>query len=198
MAAPEVYLGPCEVYVAPVGEAFPAVNVAPSGNWTLVGKHGSRNYTEDGVVVRRPTTAEQIGALGTTMTRKVGISRTGFEVEFTVMDMEPDAMVLAFGGEESTITDTAQSAGVAGNEAFPMPTSPIPLERAILLRWGRSPFGAAFNSQIEVAVASQIGAAEGTFSKSNPFGLRQHWVAIEPVSGPAVTVRVQKTAPGAE
>lgn len=196
MAADEINLGPAEVYIAPVGEAFPAVNATPAGNWVLIGTQGSRNYTEDGVIVRRPVEHERIGALGTTLTRKVGITSAGFEVEFAVMDMNPEELLAAMGGETTDITDTAAGAGTAGHQSFPVPTDPVPVERAMLVRWNRSPFAATgFKSQIEIKVATQVGQMEGTFSKSQPFAPRHQWIALEPDSGDAVVFRQQDAAP---
>jgi hypothetical protein len=50
----EVIAGPLEVWVAPVGETFPDVNDAPTGNWTKVGTSGVRSISEDGVTVSHP------------------------------------------------------------------------------------------------------------------------------------------------
>lgn len=192
----EMVIGPAEVYFAPVGTAFPTVNATPGAPWVRIGTSGADNYSEDGVVVRRSLASSDIRALGSTAIRKAAITETGFEVEFSVMDMSPKEMLLAFGGDETAITVTAQGSGVAGNQAFDVPTAPVPIHRAILVRFGQSPFGNGLNSQFEVFSAYQAGEAEGTFSKSDPFTQGQLWRAIKIAAG-FVRVREQQSAPGA-
>lgn len=190
----EIVIGPAEVYVAPVGEAFPDIDEAPAGNWLLVGLAGADNYSEDGVIIRRQVSNTLVRPLGSTVPVKAAITETGFEVEFTVMDLSPEAMQLAFGGDEDDITSTVASSGVAGNDVFDIVTDPVPIHKAVLVRCNQSSFGNGFNTQFEVFSAFQTGSAEGTFSKSDPFMQTHIWTAIKTASG-FVRVR-QQTAAG--
>lgn len=192
----EIVIGPAEVYVAPVGTAFPAINATPGAGWTLVGLAGSSNYSEDGVIVRSPRSSALVRPLGSTAPVKGAITETGFEVEFTVMDLSPAMMQLAFGADTTDVTVVAQASGIAGNQYGDIPTNPVPKHKALLVRCAQSSFGDGFNTQFEVYSAFQTGSGEGKFSKSDPLMQTHIWTAIKTASG-FVRLRQQTTAPGA-
>lgn len=63
----EVIAAPLELYLAPVGEAFPLIDTdPPGGNWVLVGASGSQRYDEDGVSIAHNEEIEDFRMLGTT------------------------------------------------------------------------------------------------------------------------------------
>lgn len=193
-AGDEVVVSPANVYAAPEGTAFPATPaVAPAAAWLLIGALGNKNYTEDGVIIRAPKAAEMIRAAGTTLVRKVAITETSFEIEFDVMDMTAAQMLLAFGADPTSLVDTPAAAGVAGFVTFSMPTSPIPIKRAILVR-AMSPYGAEFFQDIQIQAAMQNGNIEGPLTKGAAFAAKHIWTAIEPASGEAVTFVQQDAA----
>lgn len=194
MPAPyEVMVGPAEVYVAPVGEPFPDVDEVPAGNWDLVGSLGSENYGEDGVLLRFPRTMNDIRVLGSTTPRKHVITETGFEVEFDVIDATVEQLVLGYGVDPDDIVDTAAGVGTAGDRAFALPTSPIPFQRALLVRVNQSPYMEGGNTQFEIPAANQGGNAEGGFTKGDPFTIKHIWKAVK-TAGDFVTVRAQDAA----
>lgn len=185
MAEPnEIIVGPVEVYVAPEGEAFPGVTATPGGNWQLVGKSGSKNYAESGVIIRQPVTQNPIRALGTTAPRKHVISERNFQVELGVMDLTPEAMALGYGADP----DGDISHG--GNHTrLELPTDPVPLVYAMLLRvQGQSPYKDGGNMQWEISHAIQAGNGEGTFSKTNAFTQGHQWNAFEGPNGDFVAL----------
>jgi hypothetical protein len=47
----EIIANPLTLWLAPSGEAFPAIDAAPAGNWAKIGTSGTRNYSEEGLVV---------------------------------------------------------------------------------------------------------------------------------------------------
>lgn len=179
MAAPnEIIVGPAEIYVAPVGTSFPAVNAAPAAPWMLVGTAGSRNYAESGVVLRRPVTINQIRMLGSTAPRKQVISETSFEIEFNVADLSPEMMMLGYGG-------LPQDVATAGaQQKIILPTDPVPNAFAVLVRVeGQSPLLDGGNCQWEIYNAIQAGTGEGTFSKTEAFAQGHMWQAFEDSQG---------------
>lgn len=179
MPAPnEIIVGPAEVYVAPVGTSFPAVNAAPSAPWMLVGAAGSKNYAESGVILRRPVTVNQIRMLGSTAPRKQVVSETSFEVEFNVADLSPEMMMLGYGG-------LPQDIAVAGaQQKIVLPTSPVPNSFAVLVRVeGQSPLLDGGNCQWEIYNAIQAGNGQGTFTKTAAFEQGHMWNAFEDSNG---------------
>lgn len=58
--------GPEVVYRAPVGTAFPAIGVAPAGEWTQLGVNGNKSYSDEGVTIRHPQSVNRIRPAGST------------------------------------------------------------------------------------------------------------------------------------
>ena len=83
MSAPfEILNGPLTFYKAPVGEAFPLVDLEPpGGNWDLVGTSGADNYDEDGVVLNMAQEIEKIRMLGRTGVIKANRTEEDFEAQ---------------------------------------------------------------------------------------------------------------------
>lgn len=179
MAEPnEIIVGPAEVYVAPVGTTFPAVTAAPTGDWLLVGRAGSNNYTEDGVTIRNPKTTNPIRMLGSIFPRKFAITESQFEVEFNVADLSPAAMMLGYGGNPADV----QMAG--SQQRIEVPTSSVPLAFAVLVRVeGQSPLKDGGNMQWELSNCIQGGNGEGTFTKQDAFAQGHLWQAFEDSDG---------------
>jgi len=194
MPAPyEVIVGPANVYVAPVGTAFPAVDEEPAVAWQLVGSLGSENYAEAGVLVRSPRNTTPINVLGSTVPRKHVITTTGLEIEFDVIDASAEQVTLGYGVDPEDIEVVA----TAGSESrsFDIPTSPIPFQRAVLVRIEQSPYGEDLNSQLQIPAANQLGNAEGGFMKGDPFSVKHIWGAVKVVGEPFATWVFQDVAP---
>lgn len=191
MAAEDLYVGPADVYAAPVGTAFPALDAAPGASWVLLGTQGSRNISEDGVIVRRNVDTSLIMALGTTMPRKAAVTSAGVEVEFTIMDQTAEQLAFAFGALPEDVVSVGAGAGTIGYDTLDIPTAPVPVERAILVRWTDPTSGPC---QFEIKRAIQMGSAEMTFSKEDALSATHLWTTLEPASGAAVTFRQQTAA----
>lgn len=191
----EIIVGPAEVWVAPVGEAFPDVDETPTGNWDLVGTLGDENYGEKGVIVRSSRTITPVNVLGSTMARKHTITEVGFEVEFDVIDATAEQMALGYGVDPDDITDTPAASGTVGDRAFSLPTSPIPFQRAVLVRIDQSPYMENGKMQFEVYAANQAGNTDAGFTKGDPFMITHLWQAVKTASG-AVTIRAQDAVAG--
>lgn len=186
----EIIVGPAEVYIAPVGTAFPAVTAERpavlAAGWTLIGTAGSRNYSEDGVILRQNRTINPIRVLGSIAPRKQVISEQTFEVEFNVVDLSPEAIALGYGADVADIVESG------GNTSFSIPTSPVPLTFAILVRVeGQSPLVDGGNTQWQIYQAVQGGSGEGTFSKTAAFAQGHLWSAIENSDGEFVDYVVE-------
>jgi hypothetical protein len=174
----EIIAAPFEAWIAPVGEAFPAITAAPGVNWTLIGTSGDRNYTEEGVTVSHPQTVEFWRGLGDTMPRKAFRTQEELRVAFELADLSPEQYSLALKNTDAVVA-------VVGTQSLDLVRGPDVLQRALLLR-GPSPLVATGNAQFEIAQAVQVGEPEVVFTKGAPAALALEFVAL----GTSVTLRV--------
>jgi hypothetical protein len=181
MSAPyEIIAAPLEVYVAPVGEAFPAVDASPpGGNWTLVGTLGSREYAEDGVTITHEETVEDFRGLGSTGILKSFRTEEGHMLSFSLVDLtlEQYRQRLNF----NVVSQVAASAGVAGYRSVALYKGLEVVERALLIR-GVSPYGDGMKNQYEFPRARPEGSTELTFQKGEPAMLNMEWVLLEDIN----------------
>lgn len=183
----EIVVGPAEIYTAPVGTPFPAVDEAPAAGWTLLGTSGANNQSEDGVTVRTNVTSVPVRVAGSVMPRKFTITEKAFQVEVTFYDMSVETLTLAMGGDDADIEDGVDDA------AFEIPTDPIPTQKALLIRLDQSPYGAGRNSQFEVGGAFQVGNPELVFRKGDAVGVMMTWEGVQLADGSFVRFIAQKT-----
>jgi hypothetical protein len=178
----EIQLGPADVYRAPLGESFPAVEDAPAGNWELIAD--AEHITEDGIVIRGNPDITLVRSLGTIAAVKAGMVARDFQLEFTVMDTRVEAQAVAYGADpDDAVTDTPAGGGAAGFRQVDVPIDPVPQGFALLLRWDQSGYGDGYKSQYQIYSAVQLGDGNGIFSKSTPFGQRHLWTALNSSAG---------------
>lgn len=178
MPAPhEIMAGPIEAYAAPVGEAFPAINAAVAGNWGLLGVSGSKNYSEDGVLVRPEQVIEEIRTLGATGPRKAFRTAESLLIEFTIMDarIETYAKIL----NDKTMTTVA---GPPGHKSITILQGRTVSRLALLLRApDLSPYGdtTGWHSQWEIPIVYQADNPETVYRKGEAVGLKVTFRALE-------------------
>jgi len=177
MAAPlEILTGPLEIYLAPVGEAVPATDVAPAGNWNLLGSSGDDNYTEDGVVISNPQVNEIFRALGGSGPRKVFRTEEDLMIRVTMADLTLEELSHAI--NEGTVTTDAGPPATKEIDLYRGPGEPA--QRALLVRGtGKSPYAAGVNMQFQVPVVIHQGNYELIFAKAPPVGVLMEFLAIE-------------------
>lgn len=171
----EVIAAPFTVWFAPVGEAFPLINVAPAGNWLKVGTSGDLSYMDDGVTLEHAQETEIWRSLGDTGPRKVFRTEEDLLIRLVLADVTLEQYRHAL--NMNAITVVPASAGVAGYKTIGLSRGSDVAQRAILVR-GPSPYADAMNLQYEVPIAFQTGAQEVTFRKDQPAGLELEWTAI--------------------
>jgi hypothetical protein len=173
----EVIAAPFEVWFAPVGEAFPAVNATPAGNWVKVGTSGALNYMEDvGVVVVQSQEIAQWRSLGDTATRKVFRTGESLQIRLTLADVSLEQYRHAL--NMNAITDTAAGSGTAGFRKIGLSRGPDVAQRALLVKGSHGPYGAEMPMQYEIPLAFQTGSPEVVYRKDVPAGLALEWTAI--------------------
>lgn len=161
----ELISGPFEVYLAPVGEAFPAIDAAPAGNWTLIGSGGSRNYDSEGVTIEHGETIEYYRPLGTPAPVKGFRTEEDLMIRFTLNDLTLEQYRRTL--NENAVTTNA---GPPANKEIDIAKGKDVAQRALLVR-GDSPYGATWNLQYEVPVVVEEGTPEVVAQKGGPAGL---------------------------
>ncbi len=166
MSAPfELVTGPFEVYIAPVGESFPAVTLEPPvGNWVLLGTLGDTNYGEEGVTVQHTETVEDFRSLGSTGPVKSFRTEEDLLISFMLHDLtlEEYARALNF-GTVATASD---------DKTLPMYQGQEVAYRALLLRGNdKGAYGAGYNFQYQIPRVREDSAPEVIFTKGTPAGL---------------------------
>lgn len=186
--------GPMDIYFAPVGEAFPAIDQAPAGNWALVGTSGKKNYTEDGVVVNTNQTLEQWRG-SNTVPRKVFRTEEDIVVVVTMADLSIDQVRRAL--NENSITSVASAVGVAGNDEINLNRGAKVNTIALLVRGtGNSADFEGGNVQFELNEVYEGASQEIALAKGGPAALQLEFHAIEDASGNVGVLRTQTAVAG--
>lgn len=179
MGAPlHVVSTPFEVWIAPTGESFPAIEDAPAGNWVKIGTSGSRSITEDGVSVQHTQTIEVFRSAGSTGPIKPFRTEEGLIITFTIADLTLENYKYAL--NFVTVSDTAAGGGDAGYRDVDMYMDLDVDTRALLVRGlNASPYLANTDVQYQVPVVFENGSKEIIGQKGTPIGVALEYMAIE-------------------
>ncbi|MEO9612634.1 MAG: hypothetical protein ABJG86_09725 [Nitratireductor sp.] len=170
MPAPfEIIAAPFIAYFAPLGEAFPAIDAVPAGNWVKIGTSGDLSYDPEGVTVRHNQTVNPVRPLGSTGAVKAFRQEEDLVVAFTLWDVSLESYRLAVNSNE--VTTTAAGAGTAGFKALSFYQGEQVATMALLLRSDVSPYGDGMKMQYEVPYCYLSGNPEPKFRKGEPAGL---------------------------
>ncbi len=172
----EIIAAPFTLWVAPVGEAFPTLDVAPAGNWSKVGTSGDLNYDKSGVTVAHAQSFNKFRGLGDTGVRKVFRSEEDLTVKLKLFDLTLEQYRHAL--NMNPVTDTAPGSGTAGYRKLGLSRGTQVVQRALLIRGGISPYGAEFLMQYEIPIAFQTGSPEVVFKNDEPAGIDLEWTAV--------------------
>lgn len=166
----EIIAGPASVFTAPVGEAFPLIDlVPPGGNWLDVGR------TEGGVTVAANQTVNLIRSDQTSGPIKAVRPEEDVRVSFSFLDTTLENYALAI--NDNLVSDTAAASMVAGFRAFNLFQGDVVEQIAMLVR-GPSPYRDAL-LQYELPVVSQVGNPEVNFNKEGASMLSVEYVVME-------------------
>lgn len=183
----EIIATPFAIYRAPVGEAFPAIDAAPAGNWTLIGTSGDRSYSEDGVTIVHSQTIEQARPLGSTGPVKAFRTAEDLMIRCTLWDMTLEHYARAL--NDNAVATTAAGAGTAGYKALNHYRGLNVATMALLIRGAASGYGDGWNSQYEVPVVYQSGSPEPVHRKGTPAGLALEFTALEDPNAASAAAR---------
>lgn len=109
-----IIMSPYVVYWAPVGTAFPSVDLAtPAGPWTLLGTSGTEDYS-DGVTITHGQTIAEVRTAGATGPRKASRTDESLMVTVTLIDLSLEQYRLAL--NSNSLTTTASGGGLPGRK----------------------------------------------------------------------------------
>ena len=161
----QIIAGPADVYVAPVGTAFPAVNVTPSGAWVALGQ------TEGGVTVRHSQDLTFITTDQHTENVKAIRTAEGLQVEFSLAELTLENYIHVL--NEVTVTSAAGPPATKTVKLF----KGVDVAQKSLLVKGPSPYG-NFYQQYQVPVVVADGEPEVQFVKDDKSVLACTWTAL--------------------
>jgi hypothetical protein len=179
----EIIAGPIDLYLAPVGTAFPLVNAAPAGAWVKLGNQASKNYAESGVKVKHDQKIAKVHTLGRTGAARAFRDQEGLEVMVDVLDLTLEAYRRAL--NDAAITVVAAAAGVPGSRVVPLRRGLSVTEYALLAKGGFSPDGAGWSMQYEVNRCYVDGNPEPVFVKNKAAGLALTFSVLEDLNAAA-------------
>lgn len=173
----EIIAAPFTVWFAPVGEAFPAIDAAPGGNWAMIGTSGDKDYNEEGVTVSHPQTTTKFRGLGSTGPRKAWRTEEDLMIRFQLHDISLEQYKHALNG--NAVTATAAGSGTAGFKKIGLHQGLDVTRLAVLVRGDASAYGAGYKGQYEAPICFQSGSPEPVFRKGEPAGLQLEFTALE-------------------
>lgn len=186
-SAPFEIIGqPLTLYLAPVGTAFPLINVAPSGSWTLVGTSGTNSQDEAGVTTTHSQTLNKVRTGGSLGPRKVFRSEEDLDFKVTILDMSLEQFRVALNG--NALTTVAASTGVAGTKRIGLTRGFDVTEYALLAR-GPSPYADAMNMQFQVPRCYFSGSPAVAYRKGVAAGVEMMFTALEDLNAASVDLR---------
>lgn len=168
----EIIAAPFELWWAPVGTAFPAINAAPSSPWAKVGTSGKNNYTDAGVRVTHAQTIDQFRFHGGTGPRKAVRSEESLTIMVTMADVSLEQYRLALNN------DAIATTAAPDRKTVTLYQGPAVVTLALLVR-GPSPYDAALNLQYQIPRCFQNGSPEIAYVKNAPAAIELQFVALE-------------------
>ncbi len=172
----EIVAAPFELYIAPVGESFPAVTLEPPvGNWVLIGTSGDDSYGEEGVSIEHSETIEDLRMLGGTGIRKSFRTEEGIMVSLMLHDMTLEEWVRAL-NFNAVATDS-------NDKTIDLYKGQQVATRALLVRGNSAgPYGADYNIQFELPRVRPDSTPSVVFQKGTPAGLLLAFQVMENLS----------------
>ena len=172
----EIITGPFEVWVGAVDTTDPEIQATPSSPWVQLGTSGSKNISEDGVMVSHPQALEFIRMVGSTGPRKAVRTEEDFLLSFTLHDMTLAYYSYIMNG--NTVNSTAADSDTGGFSYMSMHRGLIVSQLALIIR-GASPEGPAWTNQYQVPVAVMTSTPEVVATKGEAQGLLFEFQALE-------------------
>lgn len=150
----EILTGVGDLYVAPVGTAFPLLSAVPAVEWVHLG------LTQDGVAVSSDQDIEEIRVDQETGPVKATRTEENLTITTRLAEMTLENLAKVMG---NTVTDTPAGVGVIGTREVGLYRGQVVKNYAFLFR-GISAYG-DFPAQYEVPVGYFAGPTETEYTK---------------------------------
>jgi len=161
----EIIAGPATVYVAPVGEAFPAVNAVPAGNWLSLGDTDGGVTVEPQQAVNMLRTDQAIGPV------KAIRTEVDLHVTFNLAELTLETMAKVLNNV------TVTTGGSPSRRILPIGRGTSVVQQLAMLIRGPSPYG-DFDCQWEIPRIVQSGAPSMMYGREDKSVLTTEWNAI--------------------
>lgn len=173
----EIIAAPFEMYVAPVGTAFPLIDAAPAVDWVKVGTSGNLNISDAGVTIAHHQATKIWRSLGDAGARKIFRTEEDLLISFELADISLEQYQIAL--NSNPVTTVAAGIGTAGYKKLGLSRGLGIATRALLLRGvDSSAYGEAWTAQYEVPLAQQTGDPKVVITRSDPAMLALEWTAL--------------------
>lgn len=172
----EIVGQPLELWLAPVGTAFPLVDAVPAGTWVQVGTSGDESQDENGVTVTHSQTITKVRPGGTTGPVKAFRTEEDLMFKLTLWDVSLEQYLLAL--NSNTLGTTAAGSGTAGFKKLGLSRGKSVTTYALLAR-GVSPYGDAMTAQYQVPRCYQSASPAIVYKKGIPAGVELEFTALE-------------------
>lgn len=176
----EIITSPLEVFIAPIGTAFPALGAEPASEWSLLGTNGDRSIAEGGVTVAHDKSYNKIRTDGATGPVKATLQTEDLMFQLTLLDLTLEQYAMALNG--NTVTETAAGSGTLGNKRIGLSQSPGRTREFALMARGLSPYDENLPMQYCVPRCYDSGSARPVFTKGGGAGLALELTALEDLS----------------
>ena len=174
----EIIQQPGEIWLAPVGEAYPDVDEAPAGNWAKLGSNGDCNLGEEGITITSEQTLAITRTLGGTGPKKV--TRTEERLSVSGMLLDGTAEEVAKLMNNATVTDTAAGGGTPGYRTFNLRQGQTVSLFALLVRAENgSAYDETLNGQWEIPAVFNTSNMSPALTKGDPAGWAFEFEALE-------------------
>ena len=186
MAQPyEIVAAPLARYVAEGDTVAPAIDdddaAIIAAGWSLVGKSGTRNISDEGVTVTHSQEISRFTPAGATVPRKVWRTAEGLIIAASIADVSVEAYAMALNDAE--ITTVAADVGVPGQKSIDLFQGDQVATFALLAR-GLSPEDETLAAQYVVPRVFQgSDSIEITYNKGEPALLTLEFEALSDDSG---------------
>lgn len=162
--------------MAPSGEAFPAIDTAPAGNWDRLGINGVRSQDEEGVTVTHEQSVNEFRAGGSTGPMKAFRTEESLIIAGSLADLTLESYSYVLNG--ATIATVAPDADDPGTKTIGLSRGFNVVEFALLVR-GISPYDETLSMQYEVPRVYESASAAPQFRKGEPALLAFEFRALE-------------------
>lgn len=171
----EILATPFEVWLAPVGEEFPALGDTPSGEWELLGANGADNQGDEGVTVEHQQTINIFRGGKSTAPLKAWRTEEGLRIAFALHDLTLETYSKA-------LNDATIGADIAdddiGSRSVLLHQGGQVAVYALLARGENSPYGDDMQAQYEVPKVYQSGNPTPIYRKGQPAALAFEFMAL--------------------